>query len=77
MKLTKEIALWYKDKVIEIGNLSFEFSVEGPKLYGELLVAALTIDAFENGEWDHELSNTYQLGDIINPEHEPWAFPTK
>lgn len=75
MELTKKIALWYKDKDIKVDGLEYSFSVEGPKVNGELLVTELTVDVFDYGEWSHELSNTYFIGDIVNPEYEPWALP--
>lgn len=75
MKLTRENALWYKDKVIEVDEFRYMFSVEGPKADGRLMVTEMTVDVFEDGEWSHELSNTYYLGDTIDKEYNPWVLP--
>lgn len=72
LKLTTEASLLLNERVLKDGNVEYHISTSTYKKNGERVLIQMAVDAFEDGEWEHELSSIYELGDIIEAKHDDW-----
>ena len=74
LKLTTEIAMKLDDKTINLDGVQYHISTSTFKRNGKPVLAEMTVDAFENDEWVHELSGAYHENEIINSEYDVWLL---
>lgn len=74
LKLTTEIAMKLDDKTINLDDVQYHISTSTFKRNGKPVLAKMTVDAFENGEWTHELSEAYHENEVINSEYDVWLL---
>lgn len=74
LTLTNELALELKNlkKGIVANKIEFQFDVSTFKRNGQTVVNQVTVDGFENGDWNEELTNVYHIGEEINSEKDLW-----
>ena len=75
LKLNNQLALALndlKEKVV-VDGIEYQFDVSTFKKNGETVVIQVTVDGFEDGDWDEELTNVYHIGEEINTKRDPWV----
>lgn len=70
--LNTEKALLLDEKTLEEGNIKYHVSTSTIKVNGERVLEQMTVDAFIDGEWEHELSCVYENGDVIEAQYDEW-----
>lgn len=77
LTLTTELALWLdgKELIDNKTNLEYRINTSTFKRDGKQVVLEMTVDAYIDNEWEEEFSNTLHIGDILDPQFEPWLMP--
>lgn len=72
LKITTETALLLNERVLTDDNVEYHISTSTYKQKGKRVLAEMVVDAYVDGEWEHELSCAYHIGDIAKAEEDKW-----
>lgn len=76
LKLTTEKALLLNDRTLEVNeggeNIKYYISTSTWKENGVRVLAEMVVDGYVDGEWEHEMSCAYHLGDVIETKNDDW-----
>ena len=71
--LTTENALLLNDRILKgEDNVEYSISTSTLKKNGIRVLIEMVVDGYIDDEWEHELSNTYYLGDVIEAKNDEW-----
>lgn len=70
--LTTDNALLLNERELQDGNIKYQINTSTINVNNKRVLAEMTVDGFVDGEWEHELSCAYQLGETINVESDDW-----
>lgn len=72
LTLNTDIALLLNGKTFENGNIKYNISTSTVMINDKRVLAEMVVDGFIDDKWEHEISCTYELGDIIESKHDEW-----
>lgn len=75
MKFTRvnlSLANKVHDSVLVDGSIEYEFQKRTVQVDKEEILAYLRVDAYVNGEWDLNLSKSYEPGEDLNDKNAAW-----
>lgn len=70
--LTTENALLLNGRTLEDGNIRYEINTSTIRMNGDRVLTQMTVDGYIDDEWVHEISCSYEEGELIESDSEEW-----